>query len=106
MDLPATLEEGIIKPTDNTKRANWLHKQLARLIWTIHLLLPNRFHNEGGISLIPYNTNAAHYSHSIVAGGLLVMSYTTRVMAGTSDAMRCATRLNRLWGSGTYSHVI
>lgn len=32
------------------------------------------------------------YSHSMVAGGLLVMSYTIRLMWGTSLTMRTLTR--------------
>lgn len=31
---------------------------------------------------------ASRYSHSMVAGGLLVMSYATRLMPGTSATMR------------------
>ena len=33
-----------------------------------------------------------NYSHSIVAGGLDVMSYTTRLTPGTSATMRLDTR--------------
>lgn len=44
------------------------------------------------------NTNLtivyAIYSHSIVAGGLDVMSYATRLMPGTSATMRELTRPN------------
>lgn len=34
------------------------------------------------------NGTVSRYSHSIVAGGLLVMSYATRLMPGTSATMR------------------
>ncbi len=36
--------------------------------------------------------NVRDYSHSIVAGGLLVMSYTTRFTPGTSATIRELTR--------------
>lgn len=36
--------------------------------------------------------NPKTHSHSIVAGGLLVMSYTTRLMPGTSATMRLEMR--------------
>ena len=35
-----------------------------------------------------------HHSHSIVAGGLLLTSYTTRLMPRTSLMMRVLTRLS------------
>ena len=46
------------------------------------------------------------YSHSIVAGGLPVISYTTRFTPCTSLVMRVDIRLSRVWGRRAYSQVI
>ena len=40
------------------------------------------------------------YSHSIVPGGLLVTSYTTRLIPRTSLMMRVATRDRKAWSKG------
>ena len=51
--------------------------------------------NEGGKTRRPLGKGACGlkiYSHSIVAGGLLVMSYTIRLIWGTSLTMRTLTR--------------
>src|SRR4249920_680352 len=46
------------------------------------------------------------YSHSIVAGGLLDMSYTTRLMPRTSLMMRTDTRDSRPCGSSAQCAVM
>lgn len=46
------------------------------------------------------------HSHSIVAGGLPVISYTTRFTPCTSLVMRVDIRLSRVWGRRAYSQVI
>ncbi len=46
------------------------------------------------------------YSHSIVAGGLLEMSYTTRFTPRTSDVIRDETAARKSWGSRAQSAVI
>ncbi len=48
----------------------------------------------------------SRYSHSIVAGGLDVMSYTTRLTPGTSLTMRLAVRAKRSSGSRAQSAVM
>jgi hypothetical protein len=49
---------------------------------------------------------AATYSHSIVAGGLELMSYTTRLMPRISLMMRFETRARKSFGSRAQSAVI
>ena len=44
------------------------------------------------IWMIPSPDGQFRYSHSMVAGGLPEMSYTTREIPGTSLITRCATR--------------
>lgn len=44
------------------------------------------------LTFTQYSLEALNYSHSIVAGGLLVMSRTTRLMPGTSLTMRLEMR--------------
>jgi len=51
------------------------------------LALPGRLSGDG------------RHSHSIVAGGLPLMSYTTRLIPRTSLMMRLLTLPSRLWGS-------
>src|SRR5512140_1917860 len=46
------------------------------------------------------------YSHSIVPGGLLVTSYTTRLIPRTSLTMRVPMRFNTSPGSSTISAVM
>ena len=46
------------------------------------------------------------HSHSIVAGGLLVISYTTRDTPGTSLTMRFETRAKSSGGKWVHSAVI
>src|SRR6185437_10815836 len=46
------------------------------------------------------------YSHSIVPGGLEVMSYTTRLMPRTSFTIRLEIRFNTSYGSGVQSAVM
>ena len=48
----------------------------------------------------------ARYSHSIVAGGLLEMSYATRLMPRTSLMMRLDTFASSSCGSGAQSAVM
>ena len=43
---------------------------------------------------------AKSYSHSMVPGGLLVISYTTRLMPFTSLTIRVATRVRKLASKG------
>ena len=50
--------------------------------------------------------DGAIYSHSIVAGGLLEMSYTTRLMPRTSLMMRFETFERRLCGSSAQCAVM
>jgi len=47
-----------------------------------------------------------HHSHSIVAGGLELMSYTTRLTPRTSLTMRALIRPNTSYGSLAQSAVI
>ena len=49
---------------------------------------------------------ARAYSHSMVAGGLLVMSYTTRFTPGTSLTIRLLTRPSTSSGSLAQSAVM
>src|SRR6185437_9477410 len=46
------------------------------------------------------------YSHSMVPGGLDVMSYTTRLMPRTSFTIRVEIALRTSYGSGTQSAVM
>lgn len=52
------------------------------------------------------NSASRSYSHSIVAGGLLVMSYTTRLMPSTSFTIRLLIRASTSYGRRAQSAVI
>src|SRR5579883_1148612 len=52
------------------------------------------------------DSGSSDYSHSIVPGGLDVMSYTTRLMPRTSLTIRLEILFRTSWGSGTQSAVM
>lgn len=58
------------------------------------------------LQAFPRLLRCGFYSHSMVAGGLEVTSYTTRVMEGTSRVMRAATVSSSSWGSRAQSAVM
>jgi hypothetical protein len=62
--------------------------------------LPNLPGNSGFTDLVDRDTLGKRpgHSHSIVAGGLPEMSYTTREMPGTSLITRCETRSRNSYG--------
>src|SRR4029077_6720547 len=57
-------------------------------------------------SIIPVGTSTRHYSHSMVLGGLELMSYTTRLMPLTSLTIRVEMRSNTSAGSRVQSAVM
>lgn len=64
----------------------------THLLYLLNTQLAARcFDNSGAHSPARYFL----YSHSIVAGGLLLISYTTRLTPSTSLTMRLLTRANR-----------
>ena len=60
----------------------------------------------GGGSSTSSATKPVVYSHSIVAGGLELTSYTTRFTPSTSLAIRLDTRASTSGGNGYQSAVI
>ena len=49
---------------------------------------------------VGYPRIGQNHSHSIVPGGLLVMSYVTRLIPRTSLMIRAATRPRKAWSNG------
>jgi len=55
---------------------------------------------------VPVIARRGDYSHSIVAGGLELTSYTTRLIPRTSLMMRDDTRFNKAYGNSAQSAVM
>lgn len=72
---------------------NFASEKLGNFFITI--LLPQAFFTSEKPSVYAGFRGSVNYSHSIVAGGLLVMSYTTRLTPSTSLIMRLEVRPNR-----------
>src|SRR4051812_48785290 len=62
-------------------------------------------HPQGELESVPSRAGT-YYSHSIVPGGLLVTSSTTRFTAGTSLVMRVEIRASTSYGIRAQSAVI
>ena len=79
---------------------------LAENLFIFNCFIHFTYHRNAVKSTFSLQMPLVNYSHSIVAGGLLVMSYTTRLMCSTSFTIRVEIFSNTSHGMRAQSDVI